>query len=176
MHTIALSVVAAFATILAMLVPVWAASLVRFEEWGRLSSERYGFEISYPVSVFAGNAGLTRIEGHMLISRDGAARLAIATFENDGGSTLAEYRQQLLKQNYRGADLDYAPQKSEWFVLSGSAGDMQFYERVTFTCGGRLINSWALLFPTRAKRFYESVVEAIAPTYMPGAGRDGACR
>lgn len=176
MHTSLLWAAASLAAVMAVLVPAPAANTTQFSGWGKLSNEAYGFELSYPVSVFAGNNGLSRSDGHMLISRDGAARLAVATFENDSGASLWEYREQLLKQNYRGADLDYAPFKSQWFVLSGTAGKMEFYERVTFTCGGRLINSWALLYPARESRFYSRVVEAIAPTYLPGAGRDGACR
>ncbi len=66
-------------------------------------------------------------------------------FENDSQSTLDDYRQQLLAENYTGAKIDYAPVKDKWFVLSGTRGDTHFYERVSFTCGGKLINSWALL-------------------------------
>lgn len=153
-----------------------AAGAPRFNDWAKLSSDRYGYEISYPVSVFAGNNGRSRQEGSMLVSRDGTARLAVATFENVDGATLQEYRRLLLDGNYRGADIDYAPLRSEWFVLSGKSGDMEFYERVTFTCGGKLINSWALLYPASESGFYSEVVEAIAPTYLPGAGRDGACQ
>lgn len=166
---------ASLAAVMAALGPAAAANTELFSDWGKLSNEVYGFELSYPVSVFAGNKGVSRSEGHMLISRDGAARLAVATFLNESGASLSEYREQLLNQNYRGADLDYAPLKSQWFILSGTTGNMEFYERVTFTCGGRLINSWALLYPASESRFYSHVVEAIAPTYLPGAGRGGAC-
>jgi hypothetical protein len=63
-------------------------------------------------------------------------------------------------------------------VLSGTLGDREFYERVSFTCGGQLINSWAMVYPLSPKaenRFYDHVVEAIAHTYSPGAGRSGNC-
>jgi hypothetical protein len=52
---------------------------------------------------------------------------------------------------------------------------MHFYERVSFTCGGRLINSWALLYPVSERGIYDRIVEAIARTYSPGAGRSGQC-
>ena len=111
----------------------------------------------------------------MLVSRDGGARLLVATIENEGGTSLEEYRTQLLEENYPGANLDYTPVSNKWFVLSGTQGDTHFYYRVSFTCNGRLINSWALIYPVSEKRFYDRVVEAVARTYTPGAGRTGAC-
>jgi hypothetical protein len=39
--------------------------------------------------------------------------------------------------------------RDTWFVLSGTRDGTIFYERVTFTCGGKLINSWAMLYPVR---------------------------
>ena len=48
-------------------------------------------------------------------------------------------------------------------------------ERVSFTCGGQLINSWAMIYPKSERRFYNRVVEAVARTYSPGAGRTGQC-
>ena len=53
--------------------------------------------------------------------------------------------------------------------------DQEFYERVSFTCGGELINSWAMIYPRAEAAFYDRVVEAIAQTYSPGAGRSGNC-
>ncbi len=60
-------------------------------------------------------------------------------------------------------------------MLSGERNDETFYERVSFTCGGKLINSWAMLYPTSERKTYDRVVEAVARTYTPGAGRTGFC-
>lgn len=147
----------------------------RLGDWATLFSERYGFQIAYPGNVFTASGGRISEEGQVLVSRDGGAKLVVATFQNEEGATLEEYRRLLLEQNYSGADIDFAPRKRRWFILSGTQGPMHFYERVTFTCGGRLINSWALLYPVSERRFYDRIVEAIAPTYSPGAGRTGEC-
>ena len=74
-----------------------------------------------------------------------------------------------MAENYSGADLDYAPVRKRFFVVSGTRGDMHFYERVSFTCGGRLINSWALLYPVAERHIYDRVVEAV--NTLAGAGR-----
>src|SRR5262245_46631738 len=152
-----------------------AAQKARLKDWSTIENERYGFLLAYPASIFAPREGASPEEGVVLVSRDGNARLAVATFENESDATLEEYREQLLSENYVGAKIDYAPVKKRWFVVSGTRGDMHFYERVSFTCGGRLINSWALLYPAAERRLYDRVVEAIADSYTPGAGRTGEC-
>jgi hypothetical protein len=152
-----------------------SAGRMRLTDWSTIQNDRFGFLLAYPGSIFTPREGPSPDEGHVLISRDGNARLAVAAFENESEATLEEYREQLLTENYNGAQIDYAPVKKKWFVVSGTRGGMHFYERVSFTCGGKLINSWVLLYPAAERRLYDRVVEAIADSYMPGAGRSGEC-
>lgn len=147
----------------------------RLKDWATIQNERYGFLLAYPGSIFVPREAASPDEGYVLVSRDGSARLAVAAFENESEATLEEYREQLLAENYNGAKIDYAPVKKKWFVVSGTRGEMHFYERVSFTCGGKLINSWALLYPAAERRLYDHIVEAIADSYTPGAGRTGEC-
>lgn len=151
------------------------AARAKLQQWQTIQSERYGFMIAYPGSVFTQREGTPADDGHVLVSRDGGARLLVGAFDNETDTTLTDYRAQLLSENYHGAELDYAPMRRRSFVISGTRGDMHFYERVSFTCGGRLINSWALLYPVTERHIYDRIVEAIAPTYSPGAGRTGQC-
>lgn len=152
------------------------AARARWNDWGTIQSERYGFSIAYPKKIFAPDEAGQREEGQVLVSRDGNARLIVGTFENEGDATLLDYRKQLLEENYSGAELDYAPIKDRWFIISGTRDGLHFYERVSFTCGGKLINSWAMLYPAAEKKFYDRVVEAISRTYTPGAGAGGTCQ
>jgi hypothetical protein len=148
------------------------------KDWATLQNERHGFLIAYPVEVFQQKAAPTTDEGRILFSPDGKAQLLVGAFTNDEGMTLRDYRAYLLQESYPGAVLDYAPVQGNWFVLSGTLANREFYERVSFTCGGRLINSWAMVYPVEPQaqnRFYDRVVEAIARTYTPGAGRSGNC-
>ena len=147
----------------------------KLRQWETIQSERYGFMIGYPGSVFTPSANAPTENGHVLVSHDGGARLLVAAFDNETAATLGEYRAQILAENYSGSDLDYAPVRKRSFVVSGTRGTMHFYERVSFTCGGRLINSWALLYPVSERHIYDRIVEAIARTYSPGAGRSGRC-
>jgi hypothetical protein len=148
----------------------------RYDEWATITNKRFGFQIAYPSKIlFPVETPSGTQDGRVLQSEDGKAKLLIATFENGEGLTLDAYRDFLLSGNYANTDIDYAPQKARWFVLSGVKGDQTFYERVTFSCGGRLINSWAMLYPTAQKKLYDPILEAVSRTYTAGAGADGNC-
>lgn len=147
-------------------------------DWATLHNERHGFLIAYPIGVFAQKSDPTTDEGRALYSPDGQAQLLVGAFANADHASLKDYRGYLMREQYAGAVFDYAPVHDRWFVLSGTIGDREFYERVSFTCGGQLINSWAMIYPIAPRaqnRFYDNVVEAIAQTYTPGAGRSGNC-
>jgi hypothetical protein len=147
-------------------------------DWATLRNERHGFLIAYPVEIFAQKDAPVTDEGRVLYSPDGNARLMVGAFANEGGLSLREYRDFLMHEQYRGAEIEYAPVRKHWFVISGTIAGQEFYERVSFTCGGQLINSWAMVYPahpSKQNRFYDRVVSAIARTYSPGAGATGNC-
>lgn len=144
-------------------------------EWVTFEHQRTGFLLAYPADNFALRPGGLDADGLVLISRDGKAQIAVAAFPNEEGLSLESYRNILLEENYADADIDYQPKRSTWFVLSGTRGQMHFYERVTFTCEGRLINSWALYYPVAARPIYDPIVENIAKRYRPGRGASGDC-
>jgi hypothetical protein len=146
-----------------------------FDEWATLKNARHGFAIAYPTAVFEQKTAPTSEDGRVLVSKDGKAKLLVGAFDNAEENSLETYRQFLLNEQYAGADVDYAPVRERWFVLSGTHNGEIFYQRVSFTCGGTLINSWAMLYPESERKLYDRVVEAVAKTYSPGAGRSGAC-
>ena len=152
-----------------------AAAGPNLNDWATLKNERHGFAIAYPVDVFEQKSAPKTDEGRVLQSKDGKAKLLVGAFDNADNNCLEEYRQFLLNEQYAGADIDYAPVRNRWFVLSGTQNGQIFYQRVSFTCGGKLINSWAMLYPEGERKLYDRVVEAVARTYTPGAGRTGAC-
>lgn len=147
----------------------------KLENWASVKNERHGFAIAYPVDVFEQKTEPATDEGRVLVSKDGKAKLLVGAFDNEDGSSLADYRQFLLDGQWAGALLDYAPVKQKWFVLSGTRNGEMFYERVSFTCGGKLINSWVMTYPVADRKLYDRVLEAIAKSYLPGAGRTGNC-
>jgi hypothetical protein len=169
------AVCALFLILLCSANAAWAASK-KFGDWAKLRNDRHGFLIAYPAKVFPQQANQTTDEGQVFYSSDARARLLVGAFANQHATTFRAYRRFLLKENYSDADIDYAPVHKRWFILSGTIGNETFYQRVNFTCGGRLINSWAMIYLKAENKFYDRVVEAIAPTYKPGSGSSGNCR
>lgn len=165
----------AFGAIAALTVTTPGFAGPSLDDWATIKNERHGFAIAYPVSVFEQKQAPSTDEGRLLTSKDGKARLLVGALSNDDNETLATYRELLLNGQYAGATIDYAPVKPRWFVLSGTKDGEIFYQRVSFTCGGKLINSWAMLYPAEQRKTYDRVVTAVARTYSPGAGRTGQC-
>lgn len=144
-------------------------------EWTTVKHKRRGFMIAYPTTVFKPQDGIANDDGRAFLSPDGRARLLVGTFENSADFTLNGYRDYLIANSYAGAKVDYKRTADKWFVISGTRGDTMFYERVTFTCGGKLVNSWAMLYPVAERRRYDRVVEAVARSYHAGSGATGRC-
>ena len=60
-----------------------------------------------------------------------------------------------------------------WSVLSGTRGETMIYEKVIFSCSGRVINSFALVYPIAERHLYDPIVEGIEDSFRPGvAGCD----
>ena len=152
-----------------------AVAAPKLDDWATVHNERHGFTIAYPVNVFEQKSPPTTDQGRVLLSKDGKAKLLIGAFDNSENSSLTAYRDYLMESQWAGSDIDYAPIRQKWFVLSGTRNGEIFYERVSFTCGGKLINSWVMTYPAAERKVYDRVLEAIARTYLPGAGKAGSC-
>ncbi len=151
------------------------AGVSEFSDWGTIENKRFGFQVAYPANILFPVKSPEGGDGRVLKSKDGRAAMIVATFKNDENLTLAAYRQFLLDKIYPNAKIDYGPRKTRWFVISGVQNSETFYERITFSCGGQLINSWAMRYPTTEHRLYDRVVEAISKTYTAGSGTNGNC-
>jgi len=147
----------------------------RFAKFNTYQNAKHGFAIAFPEGVFKSEPVESNEDGQMYASPDGRARLLVGALVNEDQRPIGEYRELVMQESYAGAKLDYAPLKERWFVLSGVRQGNTFYERVTFTCGGKLINSWAMVYPSAEAQLYDRVVEAVARSYSPGAGRTGKC-
>jgi|RhiMethySRZTD1v2_1073278.scaffolds.fasta_scaffold25073_8 hypothetical protein len=136
-------------------------------------NERHGFSFDYPARLFAPERPSEVADGNVFVSPDGNARLLAGALRNTEGINLRAYRALVLQRSYPDAAIDYAPVRGTWFVLSGTRDGQMFYERVTFTCGGQLINSWAMLYPASERRVYDRVVEQVARSYRAGTASCG---
>jgi hypothetical protein len=142
--------------------------------WVSYRSANFGFTLQYPRDVFLSDPAQSD-EGKTFLSRDGRARLVISAAVNTSGMPLTAHRRWLIEGPYKGAVLDYSPQRGHWFVLSGMFAEHMFYHRVTFSCDRRTLHAWKLVYPLAQRMFYDRIVEEVHRRYSHGNGAGGRC-
>jgi hypothetical protein len=136
-------------------------------DWVPYVNERFGFSLRYP-AFFAPERRSNAGDGEVFAGIRGQGRLLVGALENRDGHTVASYMNLIRQQSYAGYNVDYAPRGASWFVLSGENDRDIFYEKVIFSCSGRIINSFALIYPIESKREFDPIVEGIEKTFRPG--------
>ena len=144
--------------------------------WAPYVNERYGFSFRYPASVFESERRSENGDGEVFVGVRGDSRLLVGAFENADDHTVASYMNYIMRESYSGYNIDYAPRGQTWFVLSGENERNVFYEKVMFTCGGRIISSFALIYPIASKAMFDPIVEGIEKTFRPGQSCDPYAR
>jgi hypothetical protein len=133
--------------------------------WVTYRDPRLDFVFSYPAAILSVETPGAGERERIFQSRDGKVRLRAYSGANGENRSLAAYRSARLEQGYAGARLDYAPVRRNWFVLSGTRNDEMFYERITFTCNGKAVHGWTVVYPLAERSVYDRVVEEIHRSY-----------
>jgi hypothetical protein len=137
----------------------------RVLDWSRYSNDRFGVSLEFPKAIFRFDRASDRGDGELYRSRDGQARLLIGAFGNHERRSPRAYQRYIANESYPGATIDYAPVGKTWTVLSGARGDMMFYEKVFFRCGGDLIGSFAMIYPVAERDLYDPIVERMEDSF-----------
>ena len=141
--------------------------------WTPYKNPRFGLQMRYPAEVFTQHRTSQAGDGDLFTTADGRARLLIGAFENTERHSPASYQRFIARESYPGLQADYSPVGAGWSVLSGTRGDTMIYEKVMFSCSGRVINSFALVYPIDERHLYDPIVEGIEDSFRPGnAGCD----
>jgi hypothetical protein len=144
--------------------------------WTTYKSDEFGYSLYYPSAYFQPQGIAAPGEPKSFLSPDGKAKLVVSGADNDENFTLAAYRATILN-DFGGYDrLDYSPKGQSWFVLSGYRGDNIYYQKVIFSCRGRIINALSITFPADEKPRYEGLIEVIEDGFRPGRGADTPTR
>ena len=136
--------------------------------WTKFRNERFGLTLQYPAEVFVSQRRSDLGDGDLFETPDGRARLLVGAIENADRFTPRSYQTFIARQSYPGLRIDYAPVGRSWAVLSGTVGQTMVYEKIMFSCGGNVINSFAMTYPIAERRFYDPLIEAIEDTFRPG--------
>jgi hypothetical protein len=154
--------------VLVLVVTTPALAAAARDGWVPYINDRFGFSFRYPADVFEPERKSERGDGELFVGVGGEASLLVGAFENSDGHTVASYMSFIRRDSYSKYPVAYAPKGQIWFVLSGETSQNVFYEKVMFSCGGRIINSFALTYPVAAKRVFDPVVEGIENSFRPG--------
>jgi hypothetical protein len=137
------------------------------QNWAEYRNERYGLSLRYPANIFVVERTAEAGDGQVFVANDADARLLVGVLRNESGYTPATYQDYIAKNSYGDYQLGYRRLGQSWFVLSGEGNGRTFYEKVMFTCGGRLINSFAMIYPSDQKHIFDQIVERIEDTFRP---------
>ena len=140
-------------------------------EWRDYRNAQFGITAVYPSRVFRFERASTAGDGELFVSKDGRARLLIGALENREHFSPESYQRFIASQSYPGLNVDYSPVRGTWTVLSGTMGETMVYEKAMFSCGGRMISTFAMTYPVEQRGLYDRIVERIEHTFRPGSER-----
>jgi hypothetical protein len=137
------------------------------EPWTSQRDPQLGFRFSYPEAMFS------RLEGerpsfNYFASADSTAKFLVGGFHNRKGDTPDGFKRWMMANAEGYDEITYRPRGRSWFVLSGYRGDQIYYEKVMFSCGGRVVNVFAISYPTARRALYNPVVERMEDNFHPG--------
>jgi hypothetical protein len=138
------------------------------EDWTEYRNDRFGLNVLYPADVFTPDRAAEAGDGQLFRSEVGGGRLLVGALINDSGFSPASYQSYIARKSYGQYKIDYRPVGQNWFALSGEGNGRIFYEKVIFSCGGRLINSFALLYSTDNRVEFDRIVERMEKSFRPG--------
>ena len=137
--------------------------------WQSYRNERFGLSLSYPGKVFQIDRKSEAGDGVVFGARDTDARLLVGALPNHSDRhTVATYQDFVARKSYASYRILYRPRGNTWFVLSGEGDGKIFYEKVVFSCSGRLINSFALIYPAVDRQTFDPIVERVEDTFRAG--------
>ena len=162
----------------AVLLAAWAAAVALSAnapareatagDWVRYGNERFGFSLEYPADLFRVERTSEAGDGRVFVARNGEARLLVGALTNVDDHSAKSYQDFLARTSYAGYNISYRPLGDDWLVLSGERQGKIFYEKAVFTCGGQLISSFAMIYPTAQRATFDPLVARVANSFVPG--------
>jgi hypothetical protein len=146
------------------------ASPAAAESWKSYRNARFGTTIDYPDRFRAGrppdNGG-----GLGFSSKDGGQFLVFGS-HNSLEHDLAGLEAFTLEDREAGEKITSRDRGPNWFVLAGTHGANEFYERHLLSHGGKVVNGFVITYPARLHAGYQPVVARMAQSFRAGRGND----
>jgi hypothetical protein len=151
---------------------VATGAFAQSSDWASYHNERFGYRVLYPADAFRPGQESENGDGLNFFSADGRSKLTVFAAFNTQGVGIEEYRATMLRE-FPGYDqIGYGPRGGSWFVLSGFRGPNIYYQKVLFSCGGRVVNAFALTYPAEQKRQFDPIVTGIEKNFRTASGSD----
>src|SRR5215207_3606975 len=113
-------------------------------EWMSQREPQLGFAFSYPVDLFQEIEGDNKPSFHYFTSRSSDAKFLVGGWDNRAEQTPNSFKRWLITNAEGYDEVTYRPRGRSWFVLSGYRGEQIYYEKVMFSCKGRVVNVFAI--------------------------------
>jgi hypothetical protein len=136
-------------------------------DWSRYQNERFGFRLEYPANLFYVEHSTVAGDGRVFATRDGQARLLVGALGNEDRHSPKSYQDFLARTTYAHYTITDRALGDDWLLLSGEADGKIFYEKATISCGGKLISSFALLYPADQRGAFEPILARVANSFVP---------
>jgi hypothetical protein len=131
---------------------------------------RFGTTVDYPDRFRPGrppqNGG-----GLAFSSSDGATFLVYGS-HNSLEHDLAGLEAFIVENREDGERITYRTRGANWFVISGTRGDTEFYERYLLSHKGTIVNGLVITYPVRLSAAYDPIVTRMSRSFRAGRGND----
>jgi hypothetical protein len=131
------------------------------QSYKKYCNKRFGFCVEYPED-FGMEPAPTNNDGRAFYDGEGF-RMTASGINNVMDETL---KSEMLSQEQNFDSISYRTSGNNWYVLSGLKGNEIIYLK-TFVGKGS-INHLYISYPSRTKADYESIVNRISRSFVPG--------
>ena len=139
----------------------------RADDWTTREDSHFGYSYSYPRELFAEIDG-ERPSFHYFQSPQTEAKFLAGAWDNEKGENPGDFKQWMLTHADGYEDVTYEPRGRSWFVVSGYRGDQIYYEKVIFSCSGRIVNILAIAYPEARRELFDPIVERMEDHFKGG--------
>jgi hypothetical protein len=132
---------------------------------------RFGTVVQYPASFLVPRPEAANGDGRRFVSKDEAIELSVYAFNNAlSRSVKAEMSRAMADWKADGARLTYQKSGTDWYSLSGYAGDDIFYEKTLFKNG--VFHTLIWQYPKALKARLDAPVTRTVRSFAIGRGID----
>ena len=149
---------------------VCAAVPALAQSWRTYRNARFGTTIEYPTSFRPGRPPDNG--GGLGFTAADTASFSVWGSHNALDHDLAGLEQFIREEITPGKRITYEARGANWFVIAGVHENNTFYERYLLSHGSRIVNGFAMQYPSRLKAPYDPIVTRMSRSFRAGRGDD----